>query len=233
MNKKFRLFIFLYVGISLAIPIINLEKKTPNDPEYLQFTSIVTVDVYRPRGSELNHIYHHESYNVLTNIGLHTIQRLIAGKGTTQWRIVEGGNDLYYFVDEPNDIALSIDDTGADAIHSSWQAVDGSYPTNIEIVDGGLSRQKANLTAAIAYTPGSGTNKGSITFSWSQVFTVESGYSFVGVQKAGLFSGPYNENDGSNSGITARISPLIAENTFDPVDLNAGDSISVTWTLTI
>lgn len=233
MNKIFRILLLLCVGIALAIPVINFEKQNSNDGEYLKFNSIVTVDVYRPKGSEIKHIYHHESYNVLTNIGLQTIQRLIAGQVTTQWRIADGGNDLYYFVDEPNNIALSTDDTGADAVHSSWQAVDDSYASNIEIVDGGLARQEAILTTATAYTPGSGTTKGSITFSWSQVFTVESGYSFVDVQKAGLFSGPYCENDGSGSGGAARISPLVAENTFAPVDLDAGDSISLTWTLTI
>lgn len=203
------------------------------EEEQLGVESFVIVDVYRPVDGKVLHVYHHESHNVITNVGLHVIERLLGGRGTWQWTVAEGGNDFYYYVDEPNDIALSSDSNGVDAVHSSWQSVDGSYPSDIEIITGGLERKGGTFTMDVSYTPGSGTTMGSVTYTMSAVFTVQSGSSFTAVQKAGLFSGAYNTNDGLSSGGSGRISPLVAENTFTPVDLNAGDSIAITWSITL
>jgi hypothetical protein len=191
-------------------------------------------------------IYHQESHNVITNVGLHVLARRLANQSTWKWSsTTEGGNDKFYSVGAPTYIALSTDASGADATNSSWQAVDDSYPpagTDIEITTGGLARQNAAtspgvFTQAVAYTPGGTplpTDQGSLTYSLSRTFTVLAGFSFTGVQKAGLFTGVWTDpavNDGSTSG--KAISPLVAENTFTPVTLNIGDQIAVTWSITL
>ena len=203
----------------------------PSGSERLGVTSYVTIDVYRPVDGNMILIYHHESHNVITNVGLHVIERRLGDAGNWQWTVTQGGNDKYYRVAAPTNIALSSDGTGADAIHSSWQAVDGSYPSDIEITTGGLGRASGTFTMDTAYTAGSGTTMGSVTYTISKTFTVAAGSSFTNVQKAGLFSGTYNTNDGSTSSLA--ISALVAENTFTPVNLNAGDQIAITWSITI
>ena len=179
----------------------------------------------------MNLIYHHESHNVITNVGLHVIARELNGQGRWQWTAAEGGNGFYYDVGDPRYIALSCDGTGVDAGHASWQAVDGSYPGDIEITTGGLERTRGDFTSDVAYTPGTGASTGSLTYSLSETFTVLTGSSFTAVQKAGLFMSAYNTNDGLTN--NTRISTLIAENTFPPVDLIAGDQIAITWRITL
>lgn len=222
--------LILIMGVN-SLPLHH--EKPHSGEEQLGVEGIVIVDVYRPIDGRVIHIYHHESHNVITNVGLHVIERLLGGQGTWNWTQAQGGTNRYYYVDEPNDVALSSNSSGADAIHSSWQSVDGSYSSDIEITTGGLQRKGGTFTMDVSYTAGSGTTTGSVTYTISAVFTVESGSSFTSVQKAGLFSGSYNTNDGMSSGGSGRISPLVAENTFTPVDLNAGDSIAITWSITL
>jgi len=222
--------VFLIIGVNM--PTLDNDDVHAPDPQ-LGIDSYVIVEVFRPINGQINKVYHFESHNVITNVGLHVIERLLGGGGTWNWTAAQGGTNKYYSVDEFNDIAVSSDSTGVNATHSSWQPVDGSYPSNIEITTGGLQRGSGTLTMDVSYTPGTGSTMGSVTYTMSRVFTVESGFSFTGVQKAGLFAGPYNENDGSASGSGYRISPLVAENTFTPVDLNPGDSIAISWSITI
>ena len=177
-------------------------------------------------------IYHEESHNVITNVGLFVIARELANQtGIWQWTGALGGNDKYYSMGDPRYIALSTDATGANAIHSSWQTVDGSYTTDIEIITGGLQRQPASTFTYVmsSYTPGTGTTTGSLAYAIAYTFTVAAGNSFTGVQKAGLFTGTYNTNPGTSG---SPITPLVAENTFTPVDLGSGDQIAVTWRIT-
>lgn len=212
----------------------TLATKTGNSPagEVVQLKSLVLVEVYRPVGGKMVQVYQHESSNVITNVGLYALSRHLGGQtGAFQWTAALGGNDRYYRSTAPTYIAISSDSTGVDAIHTSWQAVDGSYPADIEITGGGLDRATGTLTIGVAYTAGSGGTKGSHTYSLSRTFTVAAGSSFTAVQKAGLFNNAYNTNDGSSSG--QQISALVAENTFAPVDLNAGDQIAVTWRITL
>jgi len=201
--------------------------------ELIKLRGNVLVEVYRPVGGTMVQVYRHESSNVITNIGLHVIGRqLTAQAATYQWTAALGGNDLWYTNSSLIRIALSSDSTGVDATHSSWQTVDGSYPSNIEITTGGLARSTTSTyTQAVSYTAGSGATKGSITYSSAQTFTVSTGFSFTAVQKAGLFNGVYNTNSGALTGTS--ISSLVAENTFTPVDLNAGDQIAITWRITL
>lgn len=219
----------------IAFPSCRLSNQSGEElsgaKEQLRFQSCVVIDVYRPIGDEMVLIYHHESRNVITNVGLHVLARELADQGTWQWTAAQGGNDKYYRVGGPRYIALSSDATGADAAHSSWQAVDGSYGSDIEITTGGLQRARGDFTSDVAYTPGTGTTTGSHTYAMSGTFTVEAGSSFTGVQKAGLFTRDYDTKDGSTSGNA--IAPLVAENTFTPVDLNAGDQIAITWRITL
>ena len=200
--------------------------------ELVQLKSLVLVDVYRPVAGTMVQIYHHESPNVITNVGLYALARHLGGQTAAfQWTAALGGNDQYYRSTAPTYIALSSDSAGVDATHSSWQAVDSSYPADIEIITDGLQRGTGTLTIGVAYTAGSGGTKGSHTYSLSRTFTVGAGGSFTSVQKAGLFNNVYNTNNGSTSAL--QISALIAENTFTPVDLNAGDQIAVTWRITL
>jgi len=95
-----------------------------------------------------------------------------------------------------------------------------------------LQRSTGTLTVGVAYTAGSGSTKGSLTYTYSNTFTVDAGSSFTAVQKAGLFN--YSRDatdDGSVSG--KALAALIAENTFPPVDLSAGDQIAITWRITL
>ncbi len=199
--------------------------------EILKFKSIVTVEVYRPVGGNMVKIYEHESSNVITNIGLHVIARQITGQAATyQWTAALGGNDLWYTNAAVTRIGLSTDNGPAlNATHSSWQTVDSSYPSNIEIITGGLPRAVGTYTQSFAYTAGSGTTKGSLTYTVAATFTATS--AFTGVQKAGLFNGVYNTNNGAATGTP--ISALVAENTFTAVDLDIGDQIAVTWRITL
>jgi hypothetical protein len=221
--------VFLLISVNHA----QLPVEYGSSDERVSFESMVTVEVFRRSEMGVERVYHHESANVITNVGLHILQRLLCGRGTWNWTDAEGGPNLYYYVDEANDIALSSDATGVNATHSTWQPVDGSYPSDIEITTGGLERDGGTITTDSAYTPGKGSTRGAITFTISTAFTVESGFNFTSVQKAGLFAGNYNTNDGSGSGGSYRISPLVAENTFTPVDLIAGDSIAITWRITV
>jgi hypothetical protein len=221
--------IFLLISVNHA----QLPRGYEASDERFSFESMVTIEVFRRSEDGVELVYHHESSNVKTNVGLHLIERLLGGKGTWNWTEAEGGTNLYYLVDEPNDIALSSDATGVNATHSTWQPVDGSYPSDIEITTGGLERDEGTVTMDSAYTPGTGSTMGSITFTISTTYTVKSGFNFSSVQKAGLFAGNYNTNDGSGSGGGKRISPLFAENTFTPLDLIAGDSIAITWRITV
>ena len=162
--------------------------------EQVEFQSYVVIDVYRPAGSDMILIYHHESHNVITNVGLHVIARELAKSGSWQWIAAEeGGNNYYYKVGDPSYIALSSDATGANATHSSWQAVDGSYSSDIEITTGGLERAKGDFTSDVAYTAGSGTTTGSLTYAISKTFLATE--SHAAVQKAGLFAGTYSTLD--------------------------------------
>lgn len=229
MNPRYRPLI-VFIVLASAI-YYSLPSQEVMDAEHLNINNLVIVEVFRPTEEGTVKVYHHESTNVITDVGLHVIQRLIGGQSNWQWSASEGGNNLYYAVAGIRYIALSTDDTGVDASHSSWQPVDGSYPSDVEITGGGLARKQGTYTGATSYTPGAGGSKGSLTFTISTVFTVDAGQSFTGVQKAGLFSGVYNTNDGSTSSL--RISALVAENTFDPVNLSGGDSISITWRITI
>jgi hypothetical protein len=234
-NRKLSLAIFgicliLVTAVSTFLIINPAGEELPGVTEQIAFQSYVVVDVYRPVGGEMVLVYHNESHNVITNVGLHVLARRLAGQGTWQWITgAQGGNDKWYTVGDPTYIALSTDNTGAAAEHSSWQAVDLSYGSDIEITTGGLQRATGTFTQAVAYTAGSGTTKGSHTYSISKTFLA--GSSFIGVQKAGLFTGDWNNNDGSAFG--AAITPLVAENTFTPVTLSAGDQIAVTWRITL
>jgi len=223
--------IVLVTAVSASLLANQEAEELSGANEQVEFQSCVVIDVYRPAESDMILIYHHESHNVITDVGLHVIARELSGRGRWQWTVAEGGNDKYYDVGDPRYIVLSSDATGVDAAHSSWQAVDGSYSSDIEITTGGLQRNRGDFTSDVAYTAGTGTTTGSLTYSISETFTVETGSSFTAVQKAGLFTGTYTTNDGSTS--TNRINPLIAENTFPPVDLNAGDQIAVTWRITL
>jgi hypothetical protein len=242
-NRKLTLGIFaicliLVMAVSTFLIVNPAGEELPGVTEQIAFQSYVVVDVYRPVGGEMVLIYHQESHNVITNVGLWVIARELTTQTTAwQWLIAQGGNDKYYSVADPMWIALSTDNTGASATHSSWQTFDGSYGGNIEITTGGLGRvavPTAGFTQAVAYTPGGTplpTDQGSYTYSISRTFTVATGFSFTGVQKAGLFTGTYNVNDGSTSALA--ITPLVAENTFEPVTLSAGDSIAITWRITL
>ena len=105
-------------------------------------------------------------------------------------------------------------------------------PSDIEIstVGCGLVRSLTSTYTQSSYTAG-GATKGSFTYASANTFTVGATFSFTGVQKAGLFNGVYNTNSGALTGTA--ISSLIAENTFTPVDLNAGDQIAITWRITL
>ncbi|GEM_PF-3527208 len=212
--------------------VVTGEAGAPSGGEVVKLQSTVLVEVYRPVGDAMVQVYRHESSNVITNVGLAALARHLGGQTAAfQWTSAMGGNDKWYRSTAPIYIALSTDATGVDAAHSSWQAVDGSYPSDIEITTGGLARSTGTLTIGVAYTAGSGGTKGSHTYTLSKTFTVTPGNSFTGVQKAGLFNNVYNTNDGSTSAL--QISALIAENTFTPVDLNAGDQIAITWRITL
>jgi len=215
--------------LAVMIPTLMLNGQPD---EQLEFYSTVLVEVYRPVGDTMVKVFEHESSNVITNVGLYALANYVAGGSSTfQWTAALGGNNKYYRSSSAEYIALSSDNTSVDASHSSWQAVDGSYPTDIEIVGGGLDRGTGTLTIGVAYTPGSGGTKGSHTYTLAKTFTVEAGSSFTAIQKAGLFNHSYSTNDGSTSSL--RMPALIAENTFPPVDLNAGDQIAVTWRITL
>lgn len=223
--------LILAIAVSAFLLTNQAGGELPSVTERVAFQSYVVVDIYRPVGGEMVLICHHESHNVITNVGLHVIARELSGGYTWKWTTAEGGNDKYYRVSDPRYIALSSDATGVDAAHSSWQAVDESYGSDIEITTGGLQRASGSFTSDVAYTAGTGTTTGSLTYAISKTFTVETGSSFTAIQKAGLFTGTYNTNDGSTS--SNAITPLVAENTFTPVDLNAGDQIAITWRITL
>ena len=213
-------------------PALSSETTPLAGGELIKLRSNVLVEVYRPVGGTMVQVYRHESSNVITNIGLHVIPRTLTGQAATyQWTAALGGNDLWYTVGTLIRIALSTDSTAVDATHSSWQTVDGSYPSNIEIITGGLTRSTTSTYTQSSYTAGSGATKGSFTYASATTFTVTAGNSFTGVQKAGLFNGVYNTNAGAATG--SSISSLVAENTFTPVDLNAGDQIAITWRITL
>jgi len=77
-----------------------------------------------------------------------------------------------------------------------------------EITYGGLARSQGT------YSHEDGTN----TFTIQKTFTATT--SFTGVQKAGLFTAP--------TGGT-----MLAVNTFTPINLQNGDQLQITWTITI
>jgi hypothetical protein len=229
----FAICLILVMAVSTFLIINPAGEKLSGVTEQVAFQSYVVVDVYRPVGGEMVLIYHDESSNVITNVGLHVIARFLSSAGTSwQWSsTTEGGTDKWYRIEAPRYIALSSDTEPADATNSSWREFDGSYSGIIEITTGGLQRATGTYTL-FAYTGGTGTTKGSITYTLSKTFTVATGYSFDDVQKAGLFAGDYvATHDGLSSGNAIR--PLVAENTFALVDLNAGDQIAVTWRITL
>jgi len=233
----FAICLILVTAVSTFLILNPAGEELPGVTEQVAFQSYVVVDVYRPVGGEMVLVYHNESHNVITNVGLHVIGRYLGGQtGAWQWTAALGGTggslNKYYSTGAPTWFALSTDSTGADATHSSWQAVDGSYGSDIEITTGGLSRANAAVapgvfTPAVFYSAGSGTTRGLYTYSIARTFTVATGFSFDDVQKAGLFTGAWNANTGGAAG--SSITPLVAENTFAPVDLGAGDSIAITW----
>ena len=119
----------LVVGIYSFQPINQSSGELPGTSEQLRVRGYVTVDVYRPVGGEITLIYHYESHNVITDLGLRVFERCAAGStGTWNWTVAQGGNNKFYRATAPTYIALSSDGTGVNASHSSWQAVDGSYP---------------------------------------------------------------------------------------------------------
>jgi hypothetical protein len=211
-----------------------VESSAQKKNEQIFLRGLVMIDVYRNIEGKMELIYHHESSNVITNFGLVLIQRWLGGttSGAFQWTTILGGNNLWYTTSAPNKIALSIDSTDINATHGSWQAVDNSYPTDIEITTGGLARATSStVTINSAYSPGLGSTKGSATYAISQTFTCQTGFNFVGVNKTGLFAGAYNTNSGATNSVP--ISGLIAENTFPALDLQPGDQIAITWRITI
>jgi hypothetical protein len=230
------------MAVSTFLIVNPAGEELPGVTEQVAFQSYVLVDVYRPVGGEMVLIYHDESHNLITNVGLHVITRnLRVQTSTWQWTTVAppgglGGNGKYYRGGEPKYIALSSDGTAAAYEHSSWQAFDDSYlpaGTDIEITAGGLARMSGTV-AVVSYTPGSGPTKGSLTYSISYTFLATSSFTGVNsVKKAGLFVGAYSStNDGSTNLVP--ISPLVAENIFtDPVSLNPQDQIAITWSITL
>ena len=110
--------------LAVAASSCSLVGQTSEQPsgvsERVEFQNYVMVDVYRPVGGEMVLVYHHESHNVITNIGLHTIARYLTNQTSSwQWTAAlgaQGGSvDKYYSVAYPRYIALSSDNTGADA----------------------------------------------------------------------------------------------------------------------
>ena len=72
--------------LAVAASSCSLVGQTSEQPsgisQKVEFQSYVMVDVYRPVGGEMVLVYHYESHNVITNVGLHVIARLLASQST-------------------------------------------------------------------------------------------------------------------------------------------------------
>jgi len=58
---------------------VSTENTSSPAGEIVQLKNVVVVEVYRPVGGTMVQVYHHESSNVITNVGLYTLARYIAG----------------------------------------------------------------------------------------------------------------------------------------------------------
>jgi hypothetical protein len=137
--------------------------------------------------------------------------------------VVRGGQEIYHSEDHnlitnggKDFISAQIGSTSPGTNGANYIALttDSTSPAATdttlasEITTGGLARAQG------AYAHTTGTN----TFTVSKTFTASS--SFTGVQKAGLFTA-------SSSGT------MLAETTFTSVNLNSGDTLTITWTITL
>lgn len=106
-----------------------------------------------------------------------------------------------------HEIAVTVDATGADA-------TDNALPG--EITTGGLAKKDPTAAPAGSITHTASSNTTVIVAIW----TASAGH--TSVQMAGLFYNP-----------TGATGQLIFENVFTPTTLASGDSIELTWTITI
>ena len=148
----------------------------------------VTVDAYHYDKATGTYVlfYHHESSNLVVNIGKDWVEVQLGGTpgASAHW------------------ISLS---TSTAALDPTWTVI----PT--EITADGLERASGTFDG----TPGTG--------QWTITHTFNATGTHTNVQLTGLNWGAGPPPD----------STLFAANTFDPVSLSSGDSLTVTWTLTV
>jgi hypothetical protein len=91
--------------------------------------------------------------------------------------------------------------------------------TNTELTTGGLARGLGTFSHAAISTTGAAnvTNPG--TYTLARTWTVQQGFSFTGVNKCGIWTAP-------TGGV------LVLENTFSPVNLNPGDTLTLQYAVT-